>query len=86
MWSRRCVNQSELGMKSHQCNESGRKKPKFWHSLPRKKFELSFEILRSQRIKNFKNNSFMWPRRCSNQSKLGMEYQQCNESVKQKVF
>ena len=84
--SRSCPNQTKLGIENHQCNERVKQKS-CWYSLPRKKmvFHMEFCEFRELRIfENFRIFFFIGSRSCPNQTKLGIEYHQCNKSVQQK--
>ena len=74
-------------MEYHQCNES-KKQKKIWLSAPRKKLGFHTEFCEFRELRIFENFNFCFieSRSCPNQTKRGMEYHQCNESVKQKNF
>ena len=76
-------------MEYHQCDETVKQKV-FWYSVPKTKNWIfirncanfaKYEFFRILKIIHFHRSGS-----CLNQTKLGMEYQQCNESVKLKVF
>ena len=85
IWSRSCPNQTKRGMEYHLCNESVKQK-NFWLSAPRKKLGFHTEFCEFRELRIFENFNFFFSgsRSCPNQTKRGMEYHQCNESVKQK--
>ena len=60
----------------------------FWFSFLRKKVGFSYRTFWISRKRSFKNRFFFFIglRSCPTQTKRGMEYHQCNESVKQKIF
>ena len=76
-------------MEYHQFNESVEQK-KFGRARLGKKFGSHTEFLEFSELRNFANFKssffFIGSRSYPNQAKLGIEYQQYNDSVKQKVF
>ena len=71
-------------MQYHQCNESVKQK-KIWYTLSGKELVFHTVLFEFREKGNLKKVFFIGLSSYPNQTKRGMEYHQCNESVKQKI-